>query len=211
MGVKSIGDSSVLLLALVLSAEGEDLAGGIVVESQELVVRTEGVKDVLHDVQVELHAGHDLVLLLQLVQADVGQVQELFSGGLGLVDDVVLKVVAEESDELLLTDVLLESLVHTLALVAETLHDSLEKVHGLVLRKVSEVANIFLEMKSGVLLGADINHGADELLEDDHTVLGPSVLDTNVKGSEGVLPVTFSVQLVGDLQATVRGRVGGNN
>ena len=209
---QGVRDSSVLLLALIFLAELEDLPGGGIIELEKFVVGSQGVQDCLRNVEEVLDLGHDLALLLQLVEASVGQEDNLFTSGFVLVDDCgVLVLVTEVLDQLFLTDLLLELEEDSFALVSEEVHNLREEVHGLVLTEVSEIADVLLEVESRVVLGANLNHRGDELLKNTNVVLGFPVLDSDMEYSKSVLPVAFLEQLVSELVASLGRSVGADS
>ena len=145
-----------------------------------------------------------MVLLFEGVDTSVSEEDKLVSGGVLLVEFKGLNsvIVTEILDELFSSVLLLKVQEHLFTFVSEVCKHLLEKVHGLVLALVSEVTNIFLEVQSGQLVDADINHESDQFLEDNHVLLGLSVLKTNVEDGECLIPVVVkSVQLFSSLEA----------
>ena len=68
-----------LAFILVLLADLEDFASGLIVESKQPAVGSEGVKDVLESVDEEVDPGHHVALHFQSLQVCVGKQQELIT------------------------------------------------------------------------------------------------------------------------------------
>lgn len=216
MRVKCFWDASIFSLAFVFLAECKDLSGCIVVELEQLAVWSQGVENVLADVEEEHGSWLNSVFFFKLVKACVRKEYQLIwrrfllthSSYSCLLSRLLCVIVTEELHQLLLSILFLKIHKDLLAFVSEIRENLLEQVHWLVLAQVSEVSDIFFQMEGCEILSTDINHQYHEFLQNNHVWLGFPVLKANMEHAQGFLPVLVKfIELFGSFQAGLRGCV----
>jgi hypothetical protein len=77
---------------------------------------------------------------------------------------VIIEVIVEVIMELFLRDLFEDIGVDLFSSFSQMREHFLKRVDVVVLTKVSELSNVLLEIQTGVLRGADIDHGYHQLL-----------------------------------------------
>ena len=147
--MKSLRHLTVLLFAAKVGAEAEELAGSVIVELHKFAVGAQGVKKVFHDFQEKVNSRHDTVFLFEFVKPCVSKQQKILSGYLNVIlrGAGLIILVADVGNKFFLANFFDEVGEYRLGFGSEVVEHLLQGVDVVVLAEISELTNVFLEVK----------------------------------------------------------------